>query len=68
MIERGEEFGLTLEASYSFGIACEQIGQELEGNLTAQGKVIGQEDLAHASAAKLFTNSIVAQRLPNHEE
>jgi hypothetical protein len=60
VIERRQELGFALEAGHSFGIACERLGKELERDLSIQIKVIGQLDFAHASAAKLFTNSIMS--------
>ena len=66
VIEGGQEFGLTLETLHSVGIAGEEIGQERKGDLAAQRKIVGEEDLAHASPAKLFTDSIVAKGLADH--
>ena len=68
VIERFQQPGLALEAGHSFGIARECFGKELERNLAVQVEVVGHLDFAHASAAKLFTDSIVPQRFADHEE
>ena len=38
----------------------------LRADLAVQVEVVGQVDFAHASAAQLFTDSIVAKRFSDH--
>ena len=66
VIERCQQPGLALEAGHPFGIAYECVWKEFQRNLAVQVEVVGHVDFAHASAAKLFTDSIMAQRFSDH--
>ena len=48
MVERGKHPRLTLETKEAIGIAGEEVRQNLEGNVTAQSRIAGAIDLAHA--------------------
>ena len=52
MIERGEDFGLALQAGDAIGILCECGGQDLDRDVALQARVAGAIDLAHAAGAE----------------
>jgi hypothetical protein len=51
MIERGQDFGLALQASDAIGILREGGGQDLDRDVALQARVAGTIDLAHSAGA-----------------
>jgi hypothetical protein len=47
-------------------LVAEGLGQELQGDESAQLQILGPEDDAHAAAAKLLENAVVGNRLAEH--
>jgi hypothetical protein len=53
MIQRGQHFGLALEAGEAPGVGRDRRGQHLDGYLALQVRVGGAVDLAHATHPNL---------------
>ena len=68
MIERGEDFRLTLEACESFSIPGHRRGQDFDCNATFQVGVGGLVDLAHPTRADLGEDFIWAEAGTGSEE
>ena len=59
MIQGGGGTGLAPKALQRLGVAGKLLGQELEGDHTAQAHILGLVDHSHAAAAELFQNLVV---------
>ena len=68
MIERGEDFRLTLEARQPLSIAGHRRGQDLDGDRPFQVGVGGLVDLAHPTHADLGEHFIRAEAGTGSEE
>ena len=68
MIERGENFRLTLEACESFSIPGHRRGQDFDRDATFQVGVGGLVDLAHPTRADLGEDLIWAEAGTGSEE
>ena len=66
MVERGGGARLALEPLAPVGIAGELLRQNLEGDPSLQPDVVGEVDLAHASLAEHFDNSVVPEGGADH--
>ena len=66
MIQRGSRLRFALEAAERLGIAGDFVGQELEGDETAQPRVFGLVDHTHPAAAELPDNAVVRDGLADH--
>src|SRR5262245_22475975 len=53
MIQRGGCLCFALETSHAIRILCEGCGQHFERDLTFEPEVLGQENFAHSTTAKL---------------
>jgi hypothetical protein len=58
------ESDLAAEAGPHGRVAVSRLGQEFEGHLAVEGGVLGQEDLAHAAAAELAEDGVLAGDRP----
>jgi hypothetical protein len=67
MIQRRGGAGLAAEALQRRRIASQIVGQELESDEAAQARVLGLVDHAHATAADLFQDAVVRDRLDHGE-
>ncbi len=61
MVQRGKDFGLTLEPGQALGVIREQVGQDFEGHIPAELRVPGAIHLAHAALADLGGDLIGAE-------
>ena len=52
MVQRGEDFGFTLEARDAIGIRANAGGQDLDGDVALQARIAGAIDLTHAASAE----------------
>jgi hypothetical protein len=52
MVERREHLRLALEAREPFGIVCEQIRQDFEGDVAIEARIARAIDLPHAPGAE----------------
>ena len=66
MVEGGGGPRFAAETFQSLRIAGNVIGEELEGNETAELGVFGLVDHTHAAATQLFNNAIVRNCLADH--
>ena len=57
-------FCLTLKSDLRRGISRARSGQHLEGDAPAQGLLLGLVDDAHAAAADLAEDAVVAEPVP----
>ena len=62
MIECRDRFGFLLEAAHAVGILGEFGGQELDGNLAFELRVLGKPDFAHAPGAERRDDSVMRDR------
>jgi hypothetical protein len=60
--------GLTLEAFHCMAITGQLIGQEFQGDLTAEPSVLGLVDDAHTAATELLDDAVMRDSLANHGE
>jgi len=58
--------GLSLKSFQCLMLFGERLGQELEGDKTAELGVLGLIDHTHAAATELFQNAIVGDGLAGH--
>ena len=65
MIERGQNFGLTLEAAYAFGIVAELLGKNLDCDFALQLQVARGVNLSHPALADQGRNFIGAELSSN---
>ena len=63
MVERGCCLGFPNQASFDFFFAKHLAGEELQRDSPFEVKILSLPDLAHATLAKLFEDSIVADGL-----
>jgi hypothetical protein len=68
VIERRGRARLALEAVERGPITAQLSGQELEGHATAQARVLGLKDHAHAAGAKLSNDVVVGNPAGVHLE
>ena len=61
MVERGEQLGFALEAGELLGIARDLGGQRLDRNEPIELAIAGEVDHAHATAAELAFDDVVAE-------
>jgi hypothetical protein len=66
MVQRRGGPRFALKAFQRLAIASQIGGQELEGDLSAEPKILGPVDRPHSAFAKLLEDSIVADRRPDH--
>ena len=59
VVQGGGGSGFTPEALQGLRVAGKLLGQELEGDHTAQAHILGLVDHPHAAAAELFQNPVV---------
>ena len=52
MVEGREQAGLTLESRETIGIARHRRGQDLDGDVSTEDRVVGAIDLTHAARTK----------------
>lgn len=68
VIESRNRLSLALKPLQAFSICRHVAREKLQGNFAMQLGVLGNLDLAHATAAKCPGNSIVMQCRADHEE
>ena len=51
MVQRGEDLGFTLEPGQAFRVIGEEVGQDFEGDIAPDLRILGPIDLAHAALA-----------------
>jgi hypothetical protein len=61
MIQGREELRFALEAGQPIGIASEDVGQDLERDVTPEPRVTGAKHLSHSAGAKWGDDLIGAQ-------
>ena len=62
MVQRRGGLGFLREAPQPFGVAGERGGQDLDGHLATEPRVVGRVDLAHAAFAEEADNAVLLQR------
>ena len=67
VIEGGEQVRLAIEAGQAFRIAREDPRQDLDGDLSAQLRIVPAVDLAHAARAQPSLNLVGAELLTYDE-
>ena len=66
MIQRRSRLRFALEAAERLGISSDFVGQELEGDKTAQPRVFGFVDHTHPTATQFPDNAVVRDGLSDH--
>jgi len=66
--QRGQHLRLALKASQSFWIVGKLVGQDLDGDVTRQVRVLGAVDLSHPACADLFRDVVVRERGADHRK
>ena len=61
VVERGEQPRLAVESAQPVGIAAEERGEDLDGDVASELQVSRAIDLAHAAGAEELDQSIAAQ-------
>ena len=67
MVERRQQARLAFEARAAIGIGQPAIGQELEGDLAAERRVVSPIDQTHAARAEQSGDLVRAEALAWHE-
>ena len=67
VVEGGQDLGLALEPGEPIGIGGEGLGEELERDLAAQGRVGGAVDLTHAPGPEGRGDLVVRQGLSDQD-
>jgi hypothetical protein len=68
VVEGGEDFGFALETGKALRVGSDGFGQHLDGHLTAELRVVGPVDLAHATFAELGGDLEMGKRGADHRE
>ena len=63
VVQRRENFGLSLEARQSLRVSGKRFGQDFDGDVPAEFSVLGSEDLAHPAFANRLDDLVVAEHL-----
>jgi hypothetical protein len=61
VVQRGEELGLPLEAGQPLRVAGELHGEDLDGHLAPQLRILGRPDDAHPPLADLLDEAVMGQ-------
>ena len=63
VVQRGDRLRLALEARLDLGVLRDRFGQDLDRHFSAQPRVPGPVDLAHAALSEQLEDFVVAERL-----
>ena len=61
MVQRSQHARLVLEATQSLSIELEAVGKHLDGDVTAQARIVRTEHLANAACAKRFQHFVCSE-------
>lgn len=68
MTEIGDRLGFPLKANSKLSIRGQMVRELLDGHFVTQADVLGEVDLTHSALAELLGDSIVRDRLAEHED
>ena len=66
VVQGSEELGLALEASQTFGVGGEILGQDLDGDITLELRIARPIHLAHTARTERFEDLVVTECFANH--
>jgi hypothetical protein len=66
VVQGGGSFSFSLETAKGLGIVGQLVRKKLQGDKPAELHILGLEDHAHPTAAKLFDDAVVRDSLADH--